>query len=568
MTAQNSTNSKINIIIIIVAISISVIIVRLFHLQIFESSELLNLSKRNFTRISYIASLRGDILDCNNFLLATNRPIFNLYWIGTENRNLTESQNKNLAKLQEIISELSEDLINDIKQSERFAKKLLIKSDISFEELSKLEEIFASNENIKIENDFKRFYPYQNLACHIIGYLSQANIESIGKTGLEYLFENELKGQRGKLSSTINALGKKLSQREIEDSIAGQQIKTTLDLRLQQIAEQSFPTEYSGSIIIMDPYDGSIKALTSRPNFDPNIFLKSINHDQWQELQKERPFINRAFSASYPPASIFKLITIIAGLEEHVIDQETETFCKGHTMFAGRKYHCGIKTGHGKLNIKDSFAQSCNILFYRIGKHLKVDTIAKYAYQFGLGKKSGVIFPELEGLVPTNRWKIERFGERWWPGETLSLSIGQSFLLVTPIQIAKMISAIFTGYQVKPRMLESEPIEKTETNIKRENLNLLQSLMKKVVKSGTGKRVSTINDMKVYAKTGTAQTSALEKRKLGKEYQEHAWFVSYFSYKNNKPLTMVILIEHAGNTRPAVSCARAILLKYKKIMES
>ena len=569
MTTQNKTNTKITLILIYSVLFMLFIIARLFYLQIVQSQELFHLGTRNYTRVSSIASLRGDILDSNGFLLATNRPIFNLYWYGLGQRKLSEDQQKNIESLKEILPEIITDsLIDNIKSAEHNSKKLLIFADLDLDQISKLEEIFSSNDNIKIEKDFKRFYPYQTLASHIIGYLSQANIEAIGKMGLEHILETELKGQKGKMVSTINALGKKLSQEEISDAISGQTIKTTLDIRLQQILELSFPEEYSGSIIIMDPYDGSIKSLLSRPAFNPNIFLKSINHDEWQELQKERPFINRALNASYPPASIFKLVTITAGLEEKIIEEHTESFCRGYTIFAGRNYHCANKTGHGQLNIKDAFAKSCNIVFYAIGKRLKIDTLAKYAYQFGLGKKTGIIFQEKDGLIPTNLWKIQRFGQRWWPGETLSAAIGQSYLLVTPIQIAKMISSIFTGYQVKPRILQAEPIETAELQVKKDTLQFLQSLMKKVVKSGTGQRVNQIHDITIYAKTGTAQTSSLEKRELGKEFLEHAWFVSYFYYKDHKPLTMVIMIEHSGTTRLAVNTAKSILLKYRRMMEN
>ena len=226
-----------------------------------------------------------------------------------------------------------------------------------------------------------------------------------------------------------------------------------------------------------------------------------------------------------------------------------------------------IASGHGLLNIEQSLAHSCNILFYETGKKISIDLLANYAHRFGLGEKTNIMFAEKEGLVPSTAWKRRVKNERWWPGETLSVAIGQSYLLATPVQIARMISSIFTGQLVTPRVLMNEPINKQPLAISLETRKFLQQSMQKVVHQGTGQKVKTIKDIKIYAKTSTAQTSSLEKRDWGTEYMEHGWFVAYFSYKDYKPLTLVILVEHASTSRVPAGIAADFLREYKKLMD-
>jgi penicillin-binding protein 2 len=198
---------------------------------------------------------------------------------------------------------------------------------------------------------------------------------------------------------------------------------------------------------------------------------------------------------------------------------------------------------------------------------MDVDILAEYAHMFGLGEKTNIILPEKSGLVPSKEWKLTNKGERWWAGETLSVSIGQSFLLVTPIQVAAMISSIFTGFIPTPRLLTAEPIQNRPLKIAPTTRDFLQKSMKMVVTVGTGNRVNKIKDYVIYAKTSTAQTSALDKRLLGKKYLEHAWFAFHLQYKNNDPLTVVILAEHLGSSQSATAIAKNFLLEFKQLLD-
>jgi penicillin-binding protein 2 len=318
----------------------------------------------------------------------------------------------------------------------------------------------------------------------------------------------------------------------------------------------------------MDPYDGAIQALVSRPDFDPTLFLKPIMPTQWQELQDNKPFVNRAFHATYPPGSIFKLVTTSAALENNLITTESRVYCKGFVWCGVRKSYCHVKHGHGELTACQALAQSCNILFYDIAKKIDIDCLAHYATMFGLGQRTNVIFSEKTGLVPTRAWKQQTKGERWWRGETLSAAIGQSYLLVTPIQAARMIASIFTGYLVNPRILVNEPVVKKELEIKKSTLAFLQQSMRSVVTTGTGQKVGYVKDLVIYAKTSTAQTSALEKREMGNPYLEHGWLVAHFSYKNRAPHTLIVFAENVGSSRVAASIAKDFLIAYKEHVDS
>ena len=547
-----------------------IIVTRLFYLQITQAALFTAQGTKNFLRIERIPCPRGNIIDSKGLFLATNRPTIDVYWQGTGNSNLTADQQQTLSKLEKIINipiSADEPLIKTISKGEKQYKTVFLACDISFEQLSKLEEQLTNKANIVLRSNFKRFYPYQTYASHIVGYLGTFNLKPMGKMGLEQLLETQLQGEQGIRLKTINSLGRHLEQHEVKQSLAGQNIQVTIDIELQRMIEEVFPQEYTGTFILMDPLDGSLVALVSRPNFDPAVFLEHIKTESWQQLQEKQPFLNRAFNACYPPGSIFKLVTTSAALEHNIINPDDSWYCKGYVTFANRQYFCHNREGHGRLSAQKGLANSCNTMFFELAKKMDIDLIADYAHRFGLGQPTNIIFPEKIGIVPSRKWKLANKGERWWPGETLSAVIGQSFLLVTPIQVARMISSIFTGYLVTPRILINEPVIKQPIKIANSTRAFLRNSMQLVVKEGTGQRVNRIKDIEIYAKTSTAQTSAYNKRTLGSLYQEHAWFVAHFNYKENRSLTFVILIEHAGSSRVATEVAKRFLIEYKKLID-
>lgn len=548
----------------------ALISVRLIYLQIIQQGLLYIQSQKNFLRVEKVKSPRGNIFDVNQQLLATNRPSTDLYWHGTGSRYLTQEQVEQLEKVYQITGcRLHKDpgIAPTIANAERYSKDILLVSDLNIEQLSQIQEQCTGSRNLQIRTTFKRHYPYHTTACHIVGYLGTMEVEILGKMGLEKICHDKLKGQEGTLLKTINSCGTSFGQVEVSRGLAGQNIYTTIDLELQKIAEYIFPPSQSGVVIVMDPSDGAIRALVSRPDFDPELFLRKIKTEEWQELQDQQPFLNRAFNACYPPGSIFKIITISAALENGVINPDDHWFCPGYFMYAQGRYGCALHTGHGTISTCDSLTHSCNIMFFEIGKRLNVDIIADYAHRFGLGTKTGSVFAEKEGIVPSKAWKKKMFNQRWWPGETLSVAVGQSFTLVTPIQVACMIGSIFTRSRVKPRILIDEPIERQPLAIRHETLNFIKKSMRDVVIHGTARKIGRIPGFEVYAKTSTAQVCALKKRDMGESFLEHAWLATYFAYKDQKPLVLIILVEHGGTSRVPTALARNFLLEYKRHIE-
>ena len=549
-----------------------ILLFRIAFLQINQYKKLSNLGKKNFLQTEFLAPLRGNILDCNEILLASNRPVFDLYWKGSGFRKLSSEQKNYINQVKDILEfEFNGDLsINKIATAEKYSKKIMLKSDINFDQLCQICEQCANASNLLIVNRFKRFYPYGSLASHILGYLNrqEEKYTTVGIYGLEKMFQDELKGEVGYILNIINSRGRKLDQKEFKNPKSGNDIRLTLDCKSQLIAETLFEKDQTGVFILMDPENGAIKVLLSYPNFNPNIFLKPISQDEWSEkLAYNSPLLNRVTNASYPPASIFKLVTFAAGLEEGIITPESEFKCKGYVSFCGRRYHCIRRWGHGDIDAKIALAYSCNIPCYNIAKKIKINQLADYAFRFGLGRPTGFLLPEGVGLIPTYEWKVAVKNEPWWKGETFSASIGQSYLLVTPLQMARMISGICSGYLVKPRILEQEEIEKEELEISTSTLEFLKEAMKDVVYHGSARILGKIKDFEIHAKTGTAQTIGLEKEKVSKEQLEHAWLASFFYYKKQKPLVMIVLVENAGTAEPAKNIAAKFLKAYSKLQQ-
>jgi penicillin-binding protein 2 len=544
-----------------------VISLRLFYLQIQCGPYFLKRSRLNFLRTEKIKPQRGNILDCNGVLLATNRPVIHVYWQGTGHKALSTAQEKLCIRTCELFNIPYETEKNAIAASERARSKKLIISDPTFAQICTLVEQCGHNPNIKLETSCKRYYPYEAHASHVIGYLGNITTEAHGIMGLEKLEQEYLRGSDGKLLKTVNSFGRPLDQKTIESELDGNNVYTTLDIALQTIAESVFPAEYSGTILLMNPTDGAIKVLVSRPGFDPTVFLDKISPHQWTVLQQNQPFLNRATQGCYAMGSIFKLITVSAALENHLIDSDSTWDCKGFFYYGKRKYWCHNHYGHGTLSTLDAVSHSCNILFFDIGTKIDIDLLASYAHRFGLGANTGILMPEKEGIVPSRSWKHKNRGEPWWQGETLSVTIGQSFLQVTPIQVLRMIGSIFTGFLVRPRILISEPITTVPLDIATKTCNFLKASMKSVVEYGTGKRIGSIKGIEVHAKTSTAQVSDLSKRRQNNKHLEHAWFVAHIAYKNYDPLVMVILVENAGTSKIATAIAKRFIILYKEKMD-
>ncbi len=545
-------------------LALLVILTRLFYLQVSKREQFSSLGEKNFLRIETIYPPRGNLYDYNQVLLASNRPVFDVFWQGEGDARLTPHKKEVLLKLELLfgIDLTSDERLQAITLAERYARRVLLMRDIPFEHLCQVSEQLSNCSWLVISHCFDRVYPHGSFASHVLGYLSR--VEKIGRSGVERVFQQSLQGKTGYVLNVINSTGKRLSQKEFRDAKPGNDVFLTLDFELQKIAEDLFGKDQTGAFILMDAHSGAIRSLVSSPNFDPNAFLQPISEQDWQEkMVPNNPLLNRATCALYPPASTFKLVTVAAALEEGIINTQSEYFCRGYVEFGGRKYACMNHSGHGHVLPRYALVKSCNAYLYEIAKRLPVDRLAMYANWFGLGKKTDFLLPEQAGIVPTMAWKIATRGERIWKGEMLSISIGQGFLLVTPLQIARMVAAICSGYLVKPCILESETPEKIPVPFKPSTLHFLKDAMKETVNSGTGRLLSLIRDVDVYAKTGTAQTCGLGKTVVSKKQLEHAWVTGFFTARSGGPwYAFAILVENVGSSRPALQIADKFLRAY------
>jgi penicillin-binding protein 2 len=549
----------------IIGVAFLLIVLRLFYLQVQSSLALFLLSKRNCFRFEKITPPRGNILDCHGNLIATNRPMHQLVWKGSGNRTFDDEQLRIIATLRDLLAvDLQQD--REFIKAEYQGKTFTIATEINFEHLSYILEQFPNHKNLAIQTGFKRYYPHGHTACHILGYLSGMSYEPTGRMGLEKIFDEALRGTPGQRLTTINSVGRHLRQEEIQKALSGDNLQTTLSIDLHKIAEKSFPQEYTGVLLAMDAKTGAIRVMLSQPTFDPNIFLEPVSHEQWQGLQQNRPFINRILSGCYPPASLFKLVTLITALEQGIINEDTLWHCRGSIEFCKRSYHCKNRTGHGLITTQEALAKSCNIPFYEIGKRIKIDTLAHYAHIVGLGTKASNLLPEKLGLIPTSYWKRTTLGKPWWPGETVLACIGQGPIEVTPLQIARMIGAIGEGFTVIPRILESEPIEQHAVPISKKTLNFMRNCMESTIRQGTGQRLNRLKNFKLYGKSGTAQVRAFAKGSTGNG-DEHGWFAAHSTYKDNSPLVLIVLVEGVGSSSFATEIAKNFLQSYANYID-
>ncbi len=593
---------KIRVFAILVIFAFLCLSMRIWYLQILRWQYLTGLSENNRVRMVSLPAYRGMIKDRNGETLVSIRPSFNLY-ITPEDSGDSDSSLDLLGK--KISFERSK-IKKDMAREKSF-KEILIKSDISRGEVAFVEENNMRLPGIKIKAEPLRNYVYQDLVSHTLGYLgeiSKSKLKSldnpaysqgdfIGKNGLENVFESTLRGKKGYKEVEVDVSGRELKTLRKLPSESGNNLILTLDTKIQQELERvmvsTADTILNGSVVVMKVQTGEILAITSKPSFNPNEFAAGISPQSWKNLVTDEmhPLQNRSIHGQYPPASIYKIITAYAALEEGVIDPQSTIYCPGHFQLGRGKYRCWKKTGHGAVNLHDALVQSCDVYFYTVGHRLGVDTIARYAKKFGLGKATGLgLSREKSGLIPTTQWKLKNKKEAWLLGETISASIGQGFNLVTPLQQVYMMAAVANGgMMLKPHLVKriEDPAGKTikeffpkimgRMNANPENLEIIRKALRDVVNGpkGTGRKAR-LKNIIVSGKTGTAQVVRMKSNEeLEKEdeipykYRDHAWFVAFAPYEKPE-IAVAVLIEHGGHGgATAAPIAKKIFKKYFKL---
>lgn len=557
-------------------LGVVVVFARLWELQVLRGGYFFDLSENNRMKMQEITAPRGCVYDRQGRLLVGNTPSFDVCLLREGVKNLDTL----LPCLSKILGLTKEQIVLNVhKQSPSSPfKPIKLKVDVSRREVSLTEFYKLDLPNVTVEVIPKRNYPWGKVGAHLLGYLGEATGlelslpeyshyspgDLLGKSGIEKTFESDLRGRSGWLQFEVDARGTKNKVLRSRDPIPGSSLRLTIDLDLQCLAEKALG-ERAGSIVAIDPSGGEILALVSHPGFDPNLFSRGISPKHWRELTCDplHPLNNRALQGLYPPGSVYKIITAVAGLEEKKILPQSTIYCNGFYLFGDRPFRCWRKGGHGTMDLYSALEQSCDVYFYRIGQLVGVDALAHYAMQFGLGRQTGcVLGNEKAGLIPTSDWKKKVLKAPWCGGETLSTAIGQSFTLVTPLQAAVLISAVANGGKVFTPLLvkdvehpdgkkeEFRQVAMRRAAVSAESLTVVKEGLRRVVQSpmGTGK-IARIQGVEMAGKTGTAQVVSLpsseKKNRLPSHLQDHAWFVAFAPFENPK-IGVAVLVEHGG----------------------
>jgi penicillin-binding protein 2 len=483
-------------------------------------------------------------------------------------------------------------------------KSILIRKDIGRELLAAVEAHKYDLPGISVQVNPIRNYSEGQLATHLIGYLGEISAKElaseryganragdyVGKVGIEKVFESYLRGERGGRQVEVSALGRVARVIKSVDPTPGNNIFLTIDAALQKKAEELLAVELSegkaGVITAMDPRTGEMLVMASSPAYDPNLFVTGLSVEKWEELSTNpnRPLGNKVIQA-YPPASVYKIVVAMAGLEEGIIDAETTFNCTGALFFGDRSFRCWSRKygGHGEVDLVQALAQSCDVYFYKVGQELGVDRIAWYATACGLGEPTGIdLDHESSGLIPTAAWKKRRYNEAWQAGETLNIAIGQGYNQVTPLQALSLTAAVANGgNKYKPQIVkaiksaegetlfESEPVYLGRLPVSPETLALVKKGLREVVagKSGTARAIA-LPDIPISGKTGTAQVVSRRDNEAAEEDGEkplettpHAWFVAY-APADDPRIAIAVFVEHGDHGSDMAPLAKEIIQVY------
>ncbi len=576
----------------------AIIILRLWMLQITNGPEYENRAYSNRVRIREIAAPRGHLLDRHGREIVTNRPSFNVVLMQEDSHDVGDVLKRLAPVLKMDISELWEK-VRDASGTPRYLP-VRLKEDIDWQTLAYLESHNHEFSGVRTEVQPVRVYHYEDLAANIIGYLgviskkemAEADPEIysgqdiIGKRGIERLREADLRGEKGKNFTEVDAKGFEQKQLKTLEPLPGRELRLTIDADLQQVAESYMAAgDKSGAAVVLEVNTGRILAAASAPSIHIEEFIGGISKDAWQALldNPRHPLLNKVVQATYPPGSTYKMITALAGLSKGVIDEHTTVYCPGQMSFGNRTYRCWKKGGHGTVSLTRAIGESCDVYFYQVGIKVGVDTLSEYAQKLGLGVKTGAEMEfEKEGLTPTKKWKQKARKVKWQDGETLSVAIGQGFNIATPLQICVMTAAIANGGKVyRPKLVEQvmdpdgnltekfSPELVSEVQGMERFLKMIRTGMEEVVhgKRGTARNVA-IEGLRVAGKTGTAQVVRLAQYKGLKEqdipykYRDHAWFTCYAPAENPE-VAVTVLVEHGlHGGSGAGPIARALLAHY------
>ena len=569
---------------------------RMHQLQVEEADMFRLLAEENRINYRLLPPTRGLIFDRNGVLLAGNEPNYRVV-IVREDAGDPDLVLGRLAQIIDLPDERIESTKREMSRRSAFVPITVI-DRISWEEFSKVAVNAPALPGITPEVGLSRYYPLGKDFAHVVGYVgpvSEYDLQNlddtdpllqiprfqIGKTGVESKLESNLRGAAGTRRVEVNAAGRIMRELDRDASESGQDLQLTVDYRIQNFVEERMKGQ-SAAAVVIDVETGGLVAMASAPSFDPNGFVRGISSTNFNALlnNEYRPLANKSVQGTYPPGSTFKMATTLAALKEGVIDPEELIYCGGFIELGNRRFHCWKRGGHGRVDLAKSLRESCDVYYYEVAQRVGIEKISAMARKLGLGERYDLPVNGIAaGLVPTKSWKVKNRGEDWLIGDTLNSTIGQGFVLTSPLQLAVMTARIASGRAVQPTLLRSvnarlQPAALAEPlDIDPDHLAIVRDAMDQVsnVRTGTAYRSrSNSEETRIAGKTGTSQvfsitaaeraTGVIETADLPWNRRDHALFVGFGPVQSPKYAVSVVVEHGGGGSTVAAPIARDILL--------
>lgn len=548
---------------------------RLADLQLVHGADWRNLAENNRLRRFPMPGPRGWIYDRRGRVLAENLPSWELLLFPNEAKSVDRTgvflAQLDVSDVQVFRERLDERRIGRMAQ-------LVVGENLSWNQVAGVRSHQSDFPELSVVSRIRRHYPFGSLTAHVVGHLrpvSKAQAEAepglepdalVGATGIEAAADSFVAGQPGERWAMVSAVGRQLGiVREIEPT-PGNDLGVTLDVELQQAAADALG-DRAGAVVGIDPHNGAVRILYSAPSFDPAVFGGRLSRSDWKILQEDpfHPLQNRCLQGVYPPGSTIKPFLALAGLSEGLVTPETTVYCNGSIVLYGHRFHCWRRGGHGKVDLHRSLAESCDIYYYLLGKKLGVEGMAKWLHRFGFGERTGLDLSfEAPGLVGTPEWSRRVRKTPWYPGEAVSLSIGQGPMLATVAQLARAFALLANGGRsVTPHLVSRAKVETKELGIDERYLVPVRQALEAVVHgpAGTARRFAAIP---MAGKTGTAQVVRLQEGvssdELAPNLRHHAWFVSWAPLEDPK-IVVAVIVEHGGDGSAAAAPVAAHIIK-------
>ena len=556
-----------------------------WQLQVRNPEEYEQRAERNSIRSLPILAPRGKILDRDGRVLVDNSPAFRV--LLSEEEIPEESKPLIAEGLGMSLEELDLAIEKSEKQRSAGLRDVVLKENLSYAEVAFLEAHRTELRELELIRSQRRLYPQEGFAAHVVGYVGEISEREldldefalyeqgaeVGKAGIERRYNDALSGEDGSRLVLVDSRSRRVRDLDIVEAKAGRTLNLTLDLDLQSVAELAMEGK-RGAVVALDPATGAIRAMVSRPAFDPNKFVGGIKGEDWTSYieDPDKPMLNRAIQAQLAPGSIFKPIVSLAALTTGVVDRNFQVHCGGGASFYGHYFRCHKHSGHGWVDMAKALKESCDVYFYTVGKELGIEKIAEFAELVGFGQATGVDLPhEEDGVVPSIGWKVRQYHDRWWPGETISVSIGQGALTVTPLQGAYSIAGLVSGgVWRKPHLLPPserkaidpryEPEDPVRLEIPNRRLApIIDGMWEVVNDGGTGGRAR-IPGYDICGKTGTSQrvSRSFAANSDDPRLLDDGWFVGFAPCRAPE-IVVLALFENGEHSYYAAPIVRDVI---------